>query len=51
MSASAKPDGNLPNVEPLTKRKAWVALGAHYQKIQNTHLRNLFGGDPVAEKN
>ena len=48
MSASAKPDGNLPNVEPLTKRKAWVALGAHYQKIPcETSSAEI----PVAEKN
>jgi glucose-6-phosphate isomerase len=46
MSTSAKPESTLPRVEPLTKRKAWAALGAHYQKLQSTHLRTLFGDDP-----
>jgi glucose-6-phosphate isomerase len=33
-------------VEPLTKRKAWKALQAHYQRVGELHLRDLFGGDP-----
>jgi glucose-6-phosphate isomerase len=33
-------------IAPLTKRPAWKALGDHYQKIQNVHLRDLFAADP-----
>ena len=32
--------------EPLTQRKAWKALSAHYDTIKNVHLRDLFAGDP-----
>jgi glucose-6-phosphate isomerase len=31
---------------PLTKRKAWKALAAHYKKAEKLHLRNLFATDP-----
>ncbi len=31
---------------PLTQRSAWKALGEHYQKIRNVHLRSLFADDP-----
>ncbi len=31
---------------PLTQRPAWKALQANYQKIQSTHLRQLFDADP-----
>ena len=31
---------------PLTKRKAWKALSAHYKKISKVHLRKLFADDP-----
>ena len=31
---------------PLTERPAWKALGEHYQKIRDVHLRTLFGDDP-----
>jgi glucose-6-phosphate isomerase len=33
-------------VKPLTKRKAWKALGMHYKKIAKLHLRQLFADDP-----
>jgi glucose-6-phosphate isomerase len=33
-------------VQPLTKRPAWKALEAHYQKVRELHLRDLFMGDP-----
>jgi glucose-6-phosphate isomerase len=33
-------------VEPLTKRKAWKALAAHYKQVRELHLRNLFADDP-----
>jgi len=32
-------------VEPLTKRKAWKALTAHYQTVRELHLRELFATD------
>src|ERR1700719_1465303 len=31
---------------PLTERRAWKALGEHYLKIRDVHLRTLFGEDP-----
>ena len=33
-------------VKPLTKRKAWKALQAHYKKARDLHLRDLFAQDP-----
>jgi len=33
-------------MSPLTKRPAWKALAAHYKRIRNLHLRNLFADDP-----
>jgi glucose-6-phosphate isomerase len=30
----------------LTERPAWKALGEHYQKIRDVHLRTLFSEDP-----
>jgi glucose-6-phosphate isomerase len=32
--------------EPLTKRKAWKSLEAHYRKMSRSHLRTLFAEDP-----
>jgi glucose-6-phosphate isomerase len=32
-------------VEPLTKRKAWGKLQAHYKTIREVHLRSLFEAD------
>ncbi|WP_213806989.1 glucose-6-phosphate isomerase [Granulicella sp. dw_53] len=31
---------------PLTERAAWKALQTHFQQIHETHLRQLFDGDP-----
>ena len=31
--------------QPLTKRKAWKALKAHYEKVRGFHLRDLFDED------
>jgi glucose-6-phosphate isomerase len=31
---------------PLTTRPSWKALGAHYEKVQGLHLRQLFAEDP-----
>jgi glucose-6-phosphate isomerase len=33
-------------IPPLPKRKAWKALQAHYKKIRELHLRDLFANDP-----
>src|SRR5215469_8412206 len=33
-------------LEPLTKRKAWKAIHAHYNDIRRFHLRDLFADDP-----
>src|SRR5260370_2290460 len=38
-------------IQPLTKRKAWKALTAHFKKAKELHLRDLFAADPKrAEK-
>ena len=31
---------------PLTSRKVWKALQAHYEKVRGIHLRDLFAADP-----
>jgi len=33
-------------LEPLTKRKEWQALKAHYETASKLHLRELFAADP-----
>jgi glucose-6-phosphate isomerase len=33
-------------LRPLTKRKAWKALQAHYKQVRELHLRDLFEEDP-----
>jgi len=33
-------------VKRLTKRKAWSALKAHFKKIEDRHLRDLFDDEP-----
>jgi glucose-6-phosphate isomerase len=35
------------NVNPLSERPAWKALGAHYEQLRNVHLRQLFADDPA----
>ena len=37
---------SMASPEPLTKRPAWKALTAHYEKVRDVHLRELFAGDP-----
>jgi glucose-6-phosphate isomerase len=44
--ATPTPNTKPIRVEPLTKRKAWKALEAHYQKVRQVHLRELFAEDP-----
>jgi glucose-6-phosphate isomerase len=47
MAASAKSaQKKAKAITPLTKRKAWKALRAHYKKISKIHLRKLFADDP-----
>jgi glucose-6-phosphate isomerase len=48
MVASAKSAAKVKTkvITPLTKRKAWKALTAHYKKISKVHLRKLFADDP-----
>jgi glucose-6-phosphate isomerase len=36
---------SVASSEPLTKRAAWKALAAHYEKVRGVHLRELFSGD------
>ena len=33
-------------LQPLTKRKAWKELQAHYKQVRELHLRDLFADDP-----
>jgi glucose-6-phosphate isomerase len=33
-------------IAPLTERRAWKGLAAHYQKVRELHLRELFAKDP-----
>src|SRR5271156_1206567 len=46
MAARAKSAKKPKAITPLTKRKAWKALGPHYKKISKIHLRKLFADDP-----
>jgi glucose-6-phosphate isomerase len=32
---------------PLTQRASWQALGAHYPRVRDVHLRDLFANDPA----
>jgi glucose-6-phosphate isomerase len=34
------------SIAPLTERRAWKALEAHYQQVRELHLRELFADDP-----
>jgi glucose-6-phosphate isomerase len=47
MATPATSDSTPQSLEPLTKRKAWQALQAHYDKVRGLHLRNLFANDPT----
>src|SRR5437879_80031 len=33
-------------IQPLTTRRTWKALEAHYQDVRELHLRKLFAEDP-----
>ena len=45
MASPTKRTPKATATKPLTKRKAWIALKAHYKQIQATHLRKLFEQD------
>ena len=45
MAASPKSKTKITAIKPLTKRKAWNPLKAHYKKIEPVHLRDLFQKD------
>jgi len=45
MTASATTGGAPQDLEPLAKRRAWKALQTHYEKVQGSHLRELFAKD------
>src|SRR5215469_2280214 len=36
-----------PAISPAAKRLAWKALEAHYGKVRELHLRQLFADDPT----
>ncbi|WP_447987304.1 glucose-6-phosphate isomerase [Nitrospira sp. Nam74] len=46
MAAATSTSTKIQRIQPLTKRKAWKALQAHYKKVRDFHLRNLFADDP-----
>ncbi len=46
MATRPTPSATSQPLEPLTKRKAWKALQAHYENVRGLHLRNLFADDP-----
>jgi glucose-6-phosphate isomerase len=46
MATHAKPGAQPQSIEPLTKRKSWKALQAHYEQLRGLHLRKLFADDP-----
>jgi glucose-6-phosphate isomerase len=38
--------GGTEKMAPLTQRRSWLALEAHFRKIRDLHLRTLFADDP-----
>jgi glucose-6-phosphate isomerase len=46
MATHATSGAQRKAIEPLTKRKAWKALQAHYEQLRGLHLRKLFADDP-----
>ena len=46
MATGPRPSATPKVVEPLTKRKAWKVLQAHYEEVRELHLRKLFAEDP-----
>ena len=35
-----------PTIKPLAERQVWKSLAAHYQKVREMHLREIFADDP-----
>ena len=51
MATGAKTLKSPAPIKPLTQRKAWTALKAHYKTMRALHLKKLFDDDPKrAEK-
>jgi glucose-6-phosphate isomerase len=46
MASATKSPLATESISPLTERKAWKALEAHYQTVRESHLRDLFAKDP-----
>ena len=46
MNMTTSVEDKTARITPLTKRKAWKALEAHYKKVRQLHLRELFADDP-----
>jgi glucose-6-phosphate isomerase len=46
MAMGPRPSATPKVVEPLTRRKGWKALQAHYEGVRGLHLRGLFTEDP-----
>jgi glucose-6-phosphate isomerase len=46
MASATKSPLGTESISPLTQRKAWNALEAHYQTVRESHLRDLFAKDP-----
>src|SRR5579862_1227639 len=46
MATAAATGRQSRGIAPLPKHKAWKSLQAHYKKVRELHLRNLFEEDP-----
>ena len=46
MNFSSKIDRDIKNGGSLTASSEWKALGAHYEKIKDRHMRDMFASDP-----
>jgi glucose-6-phosphate isomerase len=46
MATPVRTGAKSQQVEPMTTRKAWKVLQAHYKKVRDLHLRDLFADDP-----
>src|SRR5271169_2412334 len=46
MASSTKPNLKPKAIKPLTTRKAWAALKAHYKTARAIQLKKLFDDDP-----
>jgi len=46
MNFSSKMDQEIKNGGSLTASSEWKALGSHYEKIKDRHMRDMFASDP-----